>query len=83
MRRVELLHLGERVADQLDDAVRVILDGQPAAIDAPHENERDRPALRPIVGFVEQLLRPELPADVTRTAIELVEATDISSPSAI
>ena len=78
MRRVrELRHLGERVADQLDDAVRVILDDQPAAIDALHENERliDR-HYASIVGFVEQLLQPELPADVTRRAVELVEAAD-------
>ncbi len=75
--RRELLHLGERVADQLDEAVRVILDDQPAAIDALHENELliDR-HYASIVGFVEQLLQPELPADVIRTAVELVEAAD-------
>ena len=75
--RRELLHLGERVADQLDDAVRVILDDQPAVIDALHENELliDR-HYASIVGFVEQLLQPELPADVIRTAVELVEAAD-------
>jgi phosphate:Na+ symporter len=75
--RRELRHLGERVADQLDDAVRVILDDQPAAVDALHENELliDR-HYASIVGFVEQLLQPELPADVIRTAVELVEAAD-------
>ena len=75
--RRELLHLGERVADQLDDAVRVILDDRPAVIDALHENELliDR-HYASIVGFVEQLLQPELPADVIRTAVELVEAAD-------
>lgn len=75
--RRELLHLGERVADQLDEAVRVILDDQPAAIDALHENELliDR-HYASIVGFVEQLLQPELPADVIRRAVELVEAAD-------
>ena len=75
--RRELLHLGERVADQLDEAVRVILDDQPAAIGPLHENELliDR-HYASIVGFVEQLLQPELPADVIRTAVELVEAAD-------
>lgn len=75
--RRELLHLGERVADQLDDAVLVILDGRQEAIDALHENEQriDR-HYASIVGFVEQLLQPELPPDVTRTAVELVEAAD-------
>ena len=75
--RRELLHLGERVADQLDEAVRVILDDQPAAIGALHENELliDR-HYASIVGFVEQLLQPELPADVIRTAVELVEGAD-------
>jgi phosphate:Na+ symporter len=75
--RRELLHLGGRVADQLDDAVRVILDDQPAAVVALHENELliDR-HYASIVGFVEQLLQPELPADVIRTAVELVEAAD-------
>ena len=75
--RRELLHLGERVVDQLDDAVRVILDDQPAAVDALHERERliDR-HYASIVGFVEQLLQPELPADVIKTAVELVEAAD-------
>jgi phosphate:Na+ symporter len=75
--RRESLHLGERVADQLDDAVRVILDDQPAAIDALHERELliDR-HYASIVGFVEQLLQPELPADVIKAAVELVEAAD-------
>ena len=75
--RRELLHLGERVADQLDDAVRVILDDQPAMIDALHEREVlvDR-HYASIVGFVEQLLQPELPANVIKTAVELVEAAD-------
>jgi len=75
--RRELLHLGERVADQLDDAVRVILDDRPAAIDALHERALlvDR-HYASIVGFVEQLLQPELPADVIKSAVELVEAAD-------
>jgi phosphate:Na+ symporter len=75
--RRELLHLGERVAEQLDEGVRVILDDRPAAIDALHERELliDR-HYASIVGFVEQLLQPELPADVIRTAVELVEAAD-------
>jgi len=75
--RRELRHLGERVADQLDEAIRVILDEQPAAIGALHENELliDR-HYASIVGFVEKLLQPELPADVIRTAVELVEAAD-------
>jgi phosphate:Na+ symporter len=75
--RRELLHLGERVADQLDDAVRMILDDQPAAIDALHKRELlvDR-HYASIVGFIEELLQPELPADVIRTAVALVEAAD-------
>jgi phosphate:Na+ symporter len=75
--RRELLHLGERVADQLTQGVAVILDDRQEAIDALHANERliDR-HYASIVGFVEKLLQPELPPDVTRAAVELVEAAD-------
>jgi phosphate:Na+ symporter len=75
--RREVLHLGERVADQLDAAVPAILDGQDAAIDALHASEHlINQHYAELVGFVEKLLQPELSRDICRTAIDLVEAAD-------
>lgn len=75
--RRELRHLGERVADQLDEGVRVILDDQPAAIGALRDRELliDR-HYASIAGFIQELLQPELPADVIRSAVGLAEAAD-------
>lgn len=75
--RREVLHLGERVADQLDAAVPAILGGQDAAIAALHASEHlINQHYAALVGFVEKLLQPELPRDICRTAIDLVEAAD-------
>ncbi len=75
--RREVLHLGERVADQLDAALPAILDDKDAAIDALHESEHlINQHYAAIVGFVEKLLQPELPRDICQTAIDLVEAAD-------
>jgi len=75
--RREVLHLGERVADQLDAALPAILDDKDAAIDALHESEHlINQHYAAIVGFVEKLLQPELPRDTCREAIDLVEAAD-------
>jgi phosphate:Na+ symporter len=75
--RREVLHLGERVADQLDAALPAILDDKDAAIDALHACEqRINQHYAAIVGFVEKLLQPELPQDICREAIDLVEAAD-------
>jgi phosphate:Na+ symporter len=75
--RRELLHLGERVADLLDAAIPAILDGQPAKFETLHEREhminRHHTA---IFAFIETLLQPELPPDVCRAAVDLVEAAD-------
>ena len=50
--RREVLHLGERVADQLDAALPAILDDKDAAIDALHaERTPDQPALCGDRGF--------------------------------
>jgi len=75
--RREVLLLGERVGRQLDGVVGAILDPLPATLVSLQENEVliDRHHAS-IVGFMEKLLQPELPGDVTRAAIELVEAAD-------
>lgn len=75
--RHEVVRLGERVADQLDEAVRAVLVDDTATFDALHSNEaRIDHHHGAIVAFLEKLLQPELPGDVTRSAIELVEAAD-------
>lgn len=75
--RHEVVRLGERVADQLDEAVRAVLVDDTAAFDVLHSNEaRIDHHHGAIVAFLEKLLQPELPGDVTRSAIELVEAAD-------
>ena len=75
--RRELADLGERVADLLDAAAPAILDREDAAIDALQARqqaiERHHAA---IVGFIERLLRPELAPDISREAVDLVEAAD-------
>jgi len=75
--RREVLHLGERVGDLFDAAVPAILDGQDAAVDQLHASEQvvDRHHAA-ILGFVEKVLQPELPPDICRTAVDLVEAAD-------
>jgi phosphate:Na+ symporter len=75
--RQEVVRLGERVADQLDAALHALLTAKTDAFDTLHSNEllinQHHTA---IIGFLEKLLQPELPGDVTRSAIALVEAAD-------
>jgi phosphate:Na+ symporter len=75
--RREVFHLGERVAEQVESVIPSILEGRQSAFDTAHANERliDEHHAS-IVGFVEKLLQPELPRDVARMAIDLVEAAD-------
>ena len=78
--RREVLRLGERVAEQVAAALPTmpaVLAGKHAALDPLHERERqiDRHHAA-IVGFIEKMLQPELPQDVCRAAIDLVEAAD-------
>ena len=75
--RREVFQLGEQVGDLFDAAVPAILDGQDAVIAQLHAREQvvDRHHAA-ILGFVEQVLQPELPPDVCRTAVDLVEAAD-------
>jgi phosphate:Na+ symporter len=75
--RREVFHFGERVAAQVETVIPAILEGQQSAFDTAHANERlidEHHAA--IVAFVEKLLQPELPRDVSRMAIDLVEAAD-------
>lgn len=75
--RREVHRLGGRVAEQLEAVVPAILEARHAAFAAVHANERLIDAHHAeIVGFVEQLLQPQLPRDLCRTAINLVEAAD-------
>lgn len=75
--RRELLLLGERVGDLLDAAVPAILAGTKAEADQLGEAEdhidRQHSA---IVDFLEKLLEPGQSPDVSRMAIDLVEAAD-------
>ena len=75
--RRELLLLGERVGDLLDAAVPAILAGTKAEVDQLGEAEdhidRQHSA---IVDFLEKLLEPGQSPDVSRMAIDLVEAAD-------
>ena len=75
--RREVCHLGERVAAQVDAVIPAILDGRHAAFDAAQATERLIDAHHAeIVGFVEKLLQPDMPRDVCRSAIDLVEAAE-------
>ncbi len=75
--RRELLLLGERVGDLLDAAVPAILSGAQIEADKLGEAEQhiDRQHAA-IVGFLEKLLEPGQSPDVSRMAIDLVEAAD-------
>lgn len=75
--RRELLRLGERVGDLLDAAVPAILAGTKTEVDQLREAEQhiDRQHSA-IVGFLEKLLEPGQSPDVSRMAIDLVEAAD-------
>ncbi|HMN75747.1 MAG TPA: Na/Pi cotransporter family protein [Burkholderiaceae bacterium] len=75
--RREVHHLGERVAEQFEAVIPAILEERHAAFDAVQANERLIDAHHAeIVGFVERLLQPQMPRDLCRTAIDLVEAAD-------
>ncbi|HYN62047.1 MAG TPA: Na/Pi cotransporter family protein [Rubrivivax sp.] len=78
--RGELLRLGERVAEQIAEtipAMQHVLAGKHAALDPLHERERQIDLHHAaIVGYIEKLLQPELPQDVCRAAVDLVEAAD-------
>ena len=75
--RSEVQRLGERVATQFEAAMKAILDGPPAALDAIRAAEleigRHHAAIE---GFAEQLLGPELPPDVGLAVVDLIEAAD-------
>ena len=75
--RRELLQLGERVGDLLDASVSAILAGTQTEIDRLAEAEQHVDRLHAaIVGFLEKLLEPGQSPDVSRMAIDLVEAAD-------
>ena len=75
--RRELLLLGERVGDLLDAAVPAILADTRVAIDKLEGSEQriDRHHAA-LAGFLEKLLEPGQAPDISRTAIDLVEAAD-------
>jgi phosphate:Na+ symporter len=78
--RREVLRLGERVAEQITAAMptmAAVLAGKQAALDSLHERERLIDSHHAaIVGFIEKMLQPELPQDICRAAVDLVEAAD-------
>jgi phosphate:Na+ symporter len=76
--RREILRLGERVGDLLEAAVPAILDGgRVAGVEALHADEQviDRHHFA-IVDFLEKVLQVERAPDISRTAVNLVEAAD-------
>ena len=75
--RRELLLLGERVGDLLDTAGPAVRGGRSAEIDALHANEQliDNHHAS-IHAFLEQVLRAERSPDISRSAIDLIEAAD-------
>jgi phosphate:Na+ symporter len=75
--RREILRLGERVGDLLEATVTAILDGRVAGLEALHADEQviDRHHFA-IVSFLEKLLQAERAPDVTRAAVNLIEAAD-------
>jgi len=75
--RREVQHLGERVADQFDAVFPAIIEERQDAFDAAVAAEAlvDQHHAA-IVAFVEKLLQPDMPRELCRTAIDLVEAAD-------
>jgi phosphate:Na+ symporter len=75
--RRELFELGRRVGDLLDAAVPAILDGRNDEVDAWAADEQwiDRHHAA-IVDFLEQVLLVDRAPDISRSAIDLVEAAD-------
>ncbi len=74
--RREVCHLGERVAEQVERVIPALA-RQGVAVDSAQAGEQQIDAHHAkIVAFAEKLLQPEMPSDVCRTAIDLVEAAD-------
>jgi Na+/phosphate symporter len=75
--RRELVQLGGRVGDLLDAAVPAILEGRSSGIEQRHAEEQliDRHHAA-IVGFLEQVLHAERSPDISRSAVDLIEAAD-------
>lgn len=75
--RRELLQLGERVGNLLDTAGPAIRGGRSAEIQALHANEglidKHHAAIH---SFLEQVLRVERAPDISRSAMDLLEAAD-------
>jgi phosphate:Na+ symporter len=75
--RRELFELGKRVGDLLDAAVPAILDGRNDAVDTwAMEEQRINRHHAAIVDFLEQVLLLDRAPDISRSAIDLVEAAD-------
>jgi phosphate:Na+ symporter len=75
--RRELLRMGERVGDLLDAAGPAIRGGRSAEIEALHAEEvRIDKHHAAILNFLEQVLEAERAPDVSRSAIDLIEAAD-------
>ena len=75
--RRELMRMGGRVGDLLDAAGPAIRSGRSAEVEALHDAERliDRHHA-PLLAFLEQLLQAERTPDISRSAIDLIEAAD-------
>lgn len=75
--RRELVQVGGRVGELLDAAGPAIRGGRSDEIEALHAKERLIDTHHAaITGFLEQLLRVERAPDISRSAIDLIEAAD-------